>query len=1172
MASTLEELKANIEAAVTPGFRHRLLAQGQARGMIWRDGALPPDAPNFRQELSDDLLSYGYSLLTHGLRYVELGGEAGLARAAFEVAAEALEAVVARGADGPERDFHRLVAAAAYHLGRYSAKAYSLLHSGHGESNLSIMERCLAKLMLRDLDGLSQDIANWFTSGVGSDEALINTLEQGRPLQADAPEEDDEEPDDLLMEALTTAIENNFMAAMAVASLALERGDATLTLQAQERLKNGLDVAGELNLVAQWWCHRLAIPLLDGLWGTSFHKVLPVDGPPDVDIGDWPLLRKLFIASLYRRGKAEIELWPSQLQAALRVLDFDASLVLSLPTSAGKTRIAELCILGCLSKGKRVVFVTPLRALSAQTEVGLRRTFGPLGKTVSSLYGSIGASGTDIDALRSTDIVVATPEKLDFALRSDPTLLDDIGLVVLDEGHMIGLGEREVRYEAQIQRLLRRQDAASRRIVCLSAILPDGDQLEDFAGWLTGDKLEGLIKDSWRPTRLRFGEVVWRAKHDTAQLNITVGEEKPFIPKFIVGKKPTKGKGKKTFPSDQTELCIATAWGLMADGQTVLVFCPLRSSVLPFAKRIIDMHKRGHIDSVLEQPEGALERALTVGAEWFGADHDILACLKLGVAVHHGALPTPYRKEVERLLREGILKLTVSSPTLAQGLNLSATSLVFHGLKRFGNNIDVAEFRNVVGRAGRAYIDIEGLVLYPMFDDHMRRRSAWNELNSSLKGREMESGVLRLVVTLMLRMQEKLKIKDLAKLLEYVAGQGAWEFPEVAGESHVAAQEALGKWQSHLMSLDTAIFSLLGDTQVSEDELEGKLDELLASSLFKRRLARKNEAVQTALTAGLVTRAKHIWANTTAQQRRGYFLAGVGLATGKALDEKASELEQLLLTANAAISAGEREMAVDAITAFADIAFKIEPFTPPNLIDNWRGVLQLWLLGQSVTDVLAGDSDKAVSFIEQAFVYNLPWAMEAVRVRAEAHEDIFSDEPNLSDYPRAHAVASLETGTLSIAAATLIQAGFASRLAAIRAVEDTAATFDSMPGLKDWLSSDLVRLMSEHSDWPTPETHRIWLDFREPAASQSVTRWATTNYISGVTWNGVPPPPGTPLRIDGGAGKERGVFTADYQVIGTLEWTPNPNLAGVIVATATGSPDKFDFEYIGPDDLLGKAT
>ena len=578
MASTLEELQENIDSAITPGFRYKLLARGQSRRMIWRDGVLPEDAPNYGSELSDDLLSYGYSLLLHGLRYTELGGDADRGRSAFAVAAEALEAVAAKGIADPERDFHCLIAAAAYHLGRFSARAYSLLHKGLTEANLSTVERGLAKLMLRDLNGLSRDIEAWFKAGKANDDALVAALARISEVLEGEGSGEEGNSENRVLDVLIASLEENFMAALAMSLLALERGEDGLLPQVRARLKNGLDVAGELNLVSQWWCHRLAIHLLDGLWDASFHKILPLEGPPGVDIGDWAQLRKLFIGSLYRRSKAEIDLWPSQFLAARRALDFDANLVLSLPTSAGKTRIAELCILACLATKKRVVFVTPLRALSAQTEVGLRRTFTPLGKTVSSLYGSIGASGADVDALRSRDIVVATPEKLDFALRSDPTLLDDVGLVVLDEGHMIGLGEREVRYEAQIQRLLRRSDATGRRIVCLSAILPDGDQLEDFAAWLTYDKTDGLIKNDWRPTRLRFGEVEWKGQH--AQLNVSVGDEKPYILKFLVAKKPTKGRATKTFPADQRELCIATAWRLVDDGQTVLVFCPLRRSVL----------------------------------------------------------------------------------------------------------------------------------------------------------------------------------------------------------------------------------------------------------------------------------------------------------------------------------------------------------------------------------------------------------------------------------------------------------------------------------------------------------------------------------------------------------------------------------------------------------------
>lgn len=1162
MAATLEELRANIDAAIVPGFRARLLARGQARGMIWRDGALPEEAPNFGIELSDDLLSYGYSLLLHGLRYTDLGGDAATARKAFEVSAEALEAVVERGTTTAERDFHRLVAAAAYHLGRFSARAYSLLFKGLAEANLSTMEKGLAKLMLRDLDGLAEDIGAWFSSGRGSEDALVAALSQSNAQDNGVDAVSEEEPGGQI-DVLLIALEDNFMAALATAMLALERGDEALLSRARERLQNGLEVAADLELVPAWWSHRLTIHLLGDLWETSFHKVLPLGGPPGIEVGDWIRLRKLFIASLYRRSKAEIELWPSQLQAARRVLDTGANLVLSLPTSAGKTRIAELCILATLARGKRIVFVTPLRALSAQTEAGLRRTFTPLGKTISSLYGSIGVSGADVDALRSTDIVVATPEKLDFALRSDSTLLDNVGLVVLDEGHMIGLGEREVRYEAQIQRLLRRSDAAERRIVCLSAILPDGDQLEDFAAWLTRDQPDGLIKDDWRPTRLRFGEVDWKGQH--AQLSVSVGDEKPFIPKFVVAKKPSRGRARKLFPSDQGELCIATAWRLVEEGQTVLVFCPMRRSVLPLAATIIEMHKRGHIDSVLEQPVSALATALAVGAEWFGPDHDLLACLKLGVAVHHGALPTPYRKEIERLLREGVLRVTVSSPTLAQGLNLAATSLVFRGVRRGRDLLDVSEFRNVVGRAGRAYIDVEGLVLYPMFDSHRQRRADWRDLIANQGGREMESGLLRLIVALLSRMAKKLGTSDMSQLLEYVAGQATWEFPVIASETVEEATEERLRWDRHLASLDTAIFSLLGETVVSYMEVGAKLDEMLVASLFQRRLGRYEEDVRKLLPAGLHSRAKYIWNNTTTTQRRGYFLAGVGFTAGQALDERASELEQLLLKANMNIGLGADDEAIAAITAFAEVVFDIAPFKPEKLIASWKSLLRRWLLGQAVADASSRDNDETIQFIEQAFVYNLPWAMEAVRVRAEAHEDLFSDEVKLSEYPRAHAVAAVEAGTLSVAAATLIKAGFGSRLGAIQAVTSTGASFDSMRGLMIWLASDEVAGLSAAPDWPTPESHALWDEFNSPDGAQATQAWSATEYTSNITWHGDPMPPGTPLRLGGGPGQERSVLTADFQEVGMLRWTPSAK--GLIVATATADIGKFDLEYLGPGEV-----
>src|SRR6476661_6642013 len=97
MATTPEAIAADIAEAATAGFRGRLIAQGQARAIIWRDGALPAGAPAFGPQLSYELHSYGYVLLGQGLRLRELGGDPALARIAFEQAATALEAVIGKG-------------------------------------------------------------------------------------------------------------------------------------------------------------------------------------------------------------------------------------------------------------------------------------------------------------------------------------------------------------------------------------------------------------------------------------------------------------------------------------------------------------------------------------------------------------------------------------------------------------------------------------------------------------------------------------------------------------------------------------------------------------------------------------------------------------------------------------------------------------------------------------------------------------------------------------------------------------------------------------------------------------------------------------------------------------------------------------------------------------------
>ena len=1003
---------------------------------------------------------------------------------------------------------------------------------------------------------------------MGSDERIAGSI-QAHLGELEGVADQARDADGFMFDNLTIALTDVFFGAMALFLLAMERGERQLLDRAIGKLQDSLEVCGEMNLVPHWWVHRVAIHLLSDLWSNTFHERLPTL-PTGGEAADWPRLRKLFIASLLRRSRAEVDLWPSQIAAATRAIDQSDDLVVSLPTSAGKTRIAELCILRCLAAGKRTVFVTPLRALSAQTETTLQRTFSPLGKSISALYGSIGVSGLDEDAIRERDIVVATPEKLDFALRNDPSLLDDVALLVFDEGHMIGVNEREVRYEAQIQRLLRRADADERRIVCLSAILPDGDQMEDFAGWLRRDRPGGPIESDWRPTRLRFGEVVWNSPF--ARLNLRVGEERPWVHRFIIGSAPPnfvppKRRRKRLFPDDQRELCLATAWRLVDEGQTVLIYCPLRKSVEPFADVIVDLHERGALRSLLKVDTKVLNTAVALGEEWLGPNSAILKCLRLGVALHHGALPTAYRKEVERLLQDGVLRVTISSPTLSQGLNLSATALVMYSLHRNRKLIETSEFRNVSGRAGRAYVDMEGIVLFPMFDNVAKKRSDWEELITDVGAREMESGLVLLVMALLSRMHARVG-GDLSQLLEYVVNNAeAWTFPEVAAESPEDRERALAEWERHVATLDTAILSLIGEVDVPADGIEAVLDDVLQSSLWQRRLLRYDEEAQEVLSGGLLSRSKLIWGRSSAAQRRGYFLAGVGLTAGQALDGIAAEANSLLVEANGALLTGDAEVAINAITSLAEQVFGFYPFTPNPMPDNWRDLLRFWLLGEPLAALASGQESETLHFIEGGLVYRLPWAMEAVRVRAAANGDLVGESDlALDEYELGLAVPAVETGTMNRAASILIQAGFNSRLAAIKAVTDTGATFTTGRDLRLWLDSDAVAAWSAQPEWPTAETKTMWTDLVQSFVPHDDRTWSERPYWSGVAWSGAHPRPGTPIQLYQRNGQWL-VLADDGLPLGTLQAAINPDRLGLIHATVSGEADKIDLVYFGPDDL-----
>lgn len=1140
---SLDDMTTLLERVVAPGYGGRLLDKGLARGLIWRDGTLPQGSPSFPEALTEDLLDYAHGVVALALRVKAWDPQASVLERAFLVAGESIESVVLRGQSSPDCGFHRLTAAVAFHLGGYSARAYTMLPSQAERQNLAPSERVLLHLLRRNLAEMHAEYSAWLLDGRHSDGNV-----EGRLRSDDAFDVSD---------AVDSVLTSSLMKSLALLDHGLAVGDADSAAEAAARLHSVEAAALELGAVSHWWTSALSFAMAEQLWETSLHQQLPELAEEDDDYDRWSSLRTDYIRRLRASDRASIELWPSQIQVVDRVLDARDDLVVALPTGAGKTRIAEMCILRALAGRERVVYVTPLRALSAQVERDLSSTFVPLGFTVSSLYGSAGIEMEDSEVLGEADIVVSTPEKLDFALRNDDSVIDDVGLVVLDEGHMLGPQEREVRYEALVQRLLSRTDAAERRLVCLSALFPSPEDMEDLVAWLRQDQPGDPVHSVWRPTRQRFGVLRWGGS--AARLEINLHEESPFVPRFVESQKPpAESRRRNSFPHDKQELTLAAAWTFAQQNQDVLVYCSTRKSVEALG-RTVSRCIRHKVLSPLVEPTARIQNAILAGTEWLGADHPAVECLKYGVALHHAGLPRPFLGEIEGLLRSRECPIVIASPTLAQGLNLSASVLLVPSIWRNREVVPTTEFANVAGRAGRAYVDMEGLVIHVVWEDEPRRAlkavRRWESLVASAKAPKVVSGILLLTWRIYQRIAEAAAV-PLKEVVEYVAGNGsAWAITPTKAEEHGLS---VAEWERDIASLDSAVLALL-DADTAVENLDDALASVLQGSLFARQLSQETQQAQLLVGGFIAARAAHVWTHTTEQQRRGYHAAGVGLRAGSFLDEHLDALVSLLIEAEAAIAARDVSAAAEPIVKFAELVLETAPFRAPRpLPDGWQEALRSWVNGEPASEIVRL-CDYGVDLLQEALSYRLPWAMEAVRVHAVAMGVAQAEElAGTAPLP-------VETGTANRSSMLLLSSGLESREAAFAAIDSTAATFGNRLEMMQWLDSDIVKLAEINESWPTSGCRHQWIAFRERARASGLGRWRRSAQSINVDWESARPSPGQSVIVEPSAASGTWlILTPAYDRLGVTTAHIAHEHRDIVSARVSKDGEAVEVEYFGP--------
>ena len=154
-----------------------------------------------------------------------------------------VEALIGKGdPKNPERGFHRLLAASAFHLGGFSARAFSLLTASIGNLNLSSIEHALALFIRRSFDQLERQIFEWIQDDTVSDEQLVS-------LVASVLETPDAQPadvDEAFLTAVDRALTQNFLRGIGAFLLALECGEDQLVGVAREELNRGFEVCKDL--------------------------------------------------------------------------------------------------------------------------------------------------------------------------------------------------------------------------------------------------------------------------------------------------------------------------------------------------------------------------------------------------------------------------------------------------------------------------------------------------------------------------------------------------------------------------------------------------------------------------------------------------------------------------------------------------------------------------------------------------------------------------------------------------------------------------------------------------------------------------------------------------------------------------------------------------------------
>ncbi|MBM9465281.1 DUF3516 domain-containing protein [Aeromicrobium sp. YIM 150415] len=343
-----------------------------------------------------------------------------------------------------------------------------------------------------------------------------------------------------------------------------------------------------------------------------------------------------------------IALYPAQDEAILELVS-GSNVVLTTPTGSGKSLVATAAMAAALARDECAVYTAPIKALVSEKFFDLCEIFGA---------DDVGMVTGDAAVNADAPIICATAEVLaNMALRDGADA--DIGVVIMDEFHYYADPDRGWAWQVPLLELPRAQ------FLLMSATLGDTTRLEAELARRTG-RATAVVSAAERPVPL-VSEYVTTPIQETIEELVSSGQAPVYVVHFTQAAALERAQA-------LTSVKVAS-----------------REERDEIAEAIGDFRFRSGFGKTLSR------------------------LVRMGIGVHHAGMLPRYRRLVETLAQRGLLKVVCGTDTLGVGINVPIRTVLFSGLSKFDGvrqrTLQVREFQQIAGRAGRAGYDTVGYVV-----------------------------------------------------------------------------------------------------------------------------------------------------------------------------------------------------------------------------------------------------------------------------------------------------------------------------------------------------------------------------------------------------------------------------------------------------------------------------